>query len=101
VPGHQDDEFERAVEKIDDRMRRSGFDFHAATRIFRSDRFVERWDEVHSAPGEDHIVATGMLGTVFVSIVYVQRGTRKRIVGAFESDEGDIKDYLVTYAIEE
>ncbi len=96
---YQDGEFEWTVQKSDDRMRRSGFDFHAAKRIFGSDRFVERYDEVHSTDAEEHIVATGMLGPVFISVVYVQRGARKRIISAFEADDNDIVDYMVTYAI--
>jgi uncharacterized DUF497 family protein len=86
--------------KSDDRMRRSGFDFHAARRIFQSNRFVERHDEVHSTDAEDHIVATGLLGPVFISVVYVERGSRKRIISAFEADDSDITDYMVTYAIQ-
>ena len=79
-------------------MRRSGFDFHAAKRIFTSGRFVERHDEAHSSD-EDHVIATGMLGHVFISVVYVERGPRKRIVSAFQADDDDIADYMVTYAI--
>ena len=96
---YHDDEFEWTIAKSDDRMQRSGFDFHAAKRIFKSDRYVERHDEVHSTDKEDHIVATGMLGPIFISVVYVERGTRKRIISAFEADEEDISDYMVTYAI--
>jgi uncharacterized DUF497 family protein len=100
VSDYQDNEFEWANEKSDDRMRRSGFDFHAARRIFQSNRFVERHDEVHSTDAEDHIVATGLLGPVFISVVYVERGSRKRIISAFEADDSDITDYMVTYAIQ-
>ncbi len=99
MPDYQDDEFEWSIAKSKDRMRRSGFDFHAAKRIFQSDRFVERYDEVHSTNKEDHVVATGMLSSVYISVVYVQRGARKRIISAFEADDDDIRDYLVTYAI--
>jgi uncharacterized DUF497 family protein len=100
VLDYQDDEFEWTIAKSDDRMRRSGFDFHAAKRIFQSDRYVERHDDAH-ADEEDHTLATGMLGPVFVSVIYVQRGARKRIISAFEADDDDIADYLVTYAINE
>lgn len=98
---HQDDEFEWTIANSDDRMRRSGFDFHAAKRIFRSDRFVERYDGAHSFDGEDRTIATGMLGPIFISVVYVKRGSRKRIVSAFEADDDDIADYMVSYAIDE
>jgi len=99
VPDYQDAEFEWSIEKSNDRMRRSGFDFHAAKRIFQSDRFVERHDEVHSTNKEDHVIATGMLGPVYISVVYAERGARKRIISAFEADDEDIRDYMVTYAI--
>jgi uncharacterized DUF497 family protein len=97
---YEDDSFEWNQRKSADRLARSGFDFHVARRVLESDRFVERWDEPHSE-GEDRIVATGLVGPVFISIVYTVRGNRKRIIGAFEADEDDIADYMVTYAISE
>ena len=97
---YRDDEFEWVIAKSLDRMRRSGFDFHAAKRIFESNRYVERHDETHSTNEEDYVIATGMLGPTFISVVYVERGARKRIVSAFESDEDDIADYMTTYAIQ-
>ena len=101
MPEYKNADFEWTIEKSDDRMRRSGFDFHAAIRIFKSDRFVERCDDVHSTEREEHVIATGMLGPIFISVVYVERGTRKRIISAFEADDDDIADYLVTYAFDE
>jgi uncharacterized DUF497 family protein len=101
VPDYQDDEFEWTIAKSDDRMRRSGFDFHAAKRVFQSDRFVERHDDAHSTDEDDHTLATGLLGPVFISVVYVRRGARKRIISAFEADDDDIADYMVTYEINE
>lgn len=98
MPEYRDDRYEWDEAKSADRMARSGFDFHAATRIFESGRFVERWDEAHSA-GEDHFIATGMLGTVPISVVFTERDGRKRIISAFEADDDDIADYMVTYAI--
>ena len=95
---YRDDSFEWDEAKSADRMARSGFDFHAARRIFDSDRYVERWDEVHSL-GEDYFVATGLLGTVLVSVVYTERPPRKRIISAFRAGVHDILDYMVTYAI--
>lgn len=82
------------------RFARSGFDFHAARRIFESDRFVERWDDSHSVI-EDHLIATGLMASIFISVVYTEREGRKRIISAFEADDDDIADYMVTYAIVE
>jgi uncharacterized DUF497 family protein len=96
---YKDDRYEWDQAKSADRMARSGFDFHAAVRIFETDRYVERWDEVHSAD-EDHVIATGMMGPIFISVVYTERRGRKRIISAFEADEDDIADYMVTYAVE-
>jgi uncharacterized DUF497 family protein len=95
---YQDDHFEWDEAKSVDRMDRSGFDFHAAKRILESDRYVVRWDADHSGE-EDRCVATGLLGPIFVSIVYTERGERKRIISAFEADDDDILDFLVTYEI--
>lgn len=100
MPDYRDDEFEWDEAKSADRMARSGFDFHFAKRLFALDRYVERLDEGHTA-GEDRWIATGLLENVFISVVYVERPPRKRIVSAFESDENDITDYMVTYAIKE
>ena len=98
---YQNDRFEWTIEKSDDRKRRSGFGFDVASDIFSSDRYVVTYDEAHSEDGEEHIIATGMLGTVFVSVIYVERGARKRIISAFPADEEDIRDYMETYAIEQ
>lgn len=98
MPDYRDESFEWDEDKSADRLVRSGFDFHAAKRIFESDRYVERWDEAHF-DGEDHFIATGLLETVFISMVYVERDGRKRIVSAFPADDDDIADFLVTYAI--
>jgi len=98
VPDYRDDSFEWDEAKSADSMARSGFDFHAARRIFDSDRYVERWDESHSLV-EDHFIATGLLGPIFVSVVFTERAPRKRIISAFESDDDDIQDFMVTYAI--
>jgi uncharacterized DUF497 family protein len=86
--------------KVPSACGRSGFDFHTARRIFGSDRYVERLDEGHSGGGERFIV-TGMLGETFVSVVYTLRGSRKRLLSAFEADDEDIADFMVAYAISE
>jgi uncharacterized DUF497 family protein len=100
VPLYRDEAFEWDERKSADRFARSGFDFHAAKRLFESDRFVERWDESHSG-GEDHVVATGLVEAVFISVVYTERKGRKRIISAFKADDDDIAEYLVTYAIDQ
>lgn len=100
MPEHRDENFEWDVDKSAERMARSGFDFQAAKRVFRSGRFVERWDEAHSGT-EDRFIATGMVGHVMISVVYTERAGRKRILSAFEAVEEDINEYLETYAIEE
>jgi uncharacterized DUF497 family protein len=97
---YRDELFEWDERKSADRLARSGFDFHVAKRVFASGRYVERWDEAHSA-GEARAIATGSVGPVFLSVVYVERGRRKRIISAFEADDDDIADYMVTYAISE
>lgn len=97
---YRDEHHEWDERKSADRFARSGFDFHAAKRIFESDRFVVRWDETHSEH-ERRFIATGLLGPVFISVVYIERGGRKRIISAFEADDDDIADYMVTYAIAE
>jgi uncharacterized DUF497 family protein len=100
VPDYRDEFFEWDEDKSADRFARSGFDFNAARRVFESGRFVERWDEKHSG-NEDHFIATGLVQSEFISVVYTEREGRKRIISAFEADDDDIADYMVTYAIVE
>ncbi len=100
MPLYRDEAFEWSEEKSADRFARSGFDFHAAKRLFDSERFVERWDENHSG-GEEHFVATGLVESVFISVVYTERNGRKRIISAFQADDDDIAEYLLTYAVAE
>ncbi|MBV8581859.1 MAG: BrnT family toxin [Candidatus Eremiobacteraeota bacterium] len=71
---YRDDGYEWSEAKSADRMARSGFDFHAARRVLESDRYVERWDERHSGLDEERVVATGMLGPAYISVVYTPRG---------------------------
>ena len=97
---YRDESFEWDEAKSAERLRRSGFDFHAARRIFGSDRYVERLDEGHSG-GEERFIVTGMLDETFVSVVYTLRGSRKRLLSAFEADDEDIADFMVAYAISE
>lgn len=99
-PDYQDELFEWNERKSADRFARSGFDFHFAKRVFESGRFVERWDDGHS-DREARFIATGLVGPAFISVVYSERGCRKRIISAFEADDDDISDYMVTYAIPE
>ena len=72
MPLYRDDAFEWDEDKRADRFARSGFDFHAAKRMFESNRFVERWDEKHSGT-DDHFIATGLVESVFISAVYTER----------------------------
>ena len=97
-PEYRDDLYEWDERKSADRFNRSGFDFHLAKQVFESGRFVERWDDGDSHD-EARFVATGLVGPTFVSVVYAERGGRKRIISAFEADDDDIADYMVTYAI--
>lgn len=97
---YSDDHFEWDEAKSADRFRRSGFDFRAAVRIFATDRYVERLDENHG-DGEPRWIATGLLEDFCISVVYVERNGRKRIISAFEAAHVDILDFMVTYAIEE
>ena len=97
---YQDEFYEWDARKSADRFQRSGFDFQAAIRVFASGRFVERWDDAHSE-SEPRYIVTGLIGPVFISVVYTERGRRKRIISAFEADDDDIADYMVAYAITE
>ena len=99
-PEYRDNLYEWDELKSADRFSRSGFDFHFAKRVFESGRYVERCDDVHSER-ETRFVATGLVEPIFVSVVYTERAGRKRIISAFEAAEGDILDYMVTYAITE
>jgi uncharacterized DUF497 family protein len=100
VADYRDGLFEWDEDKSLERRARSGFDFSAAKKVFDSGRFVDRWDEKHSH-GEDHFIATGLMDSVFISVVYIEREGRKRIISAFYADDDDIADYMVTYAITE
>jgi uncharacterized DUF497 family protein len=100
VGDYNDDDFEWDGAKSADRLSRSGFDFHFAARVLASDRYVERLHESHFAE-EERWIATGLLEGVFISVVYVERPPRKRIISAFEADDADIAEYMITCAIEE
>jgi uncharacterized protein len=100
VADYRDASFEWDEAKSNDRLDRSGFDFHFAAGMFCSERYVERLDSSNVGQ-EERWIATGILEGVFISVVYVERPPRKRIISAFEADARDIAEYMISHAIEE
>jgi uncharacterized DUF497 family protein len=75
---------------------RNGFDFHAAKHIFYSNRLIERWEQ---EPEVERVIATGFLRSVLISVIYIEQDGRRRILDAFEADDEDSLDFMVTDAL--
>jgi uncharacterized DUF497 family protein len=64
-------------------------DFQDAKRIFDGPMF-EKSDSRH---GEDRIVAIGLMDDMEIVVVYVMRGTRRRIISARRANRDERQDY--------
>jgi len=91
MPDYVDDDFEWDIDKSDDAYRRHGFDFEFASQLFDDPYFRERFEERDYA--EERIVSYGRIAGFHVTVVWTQRGRRKRIISAFQSPREDVIDY--------
>ena len=88
---YSDDRFEWSIVKSDETYRRRGFDFAFASCIFDS-LHTEDFDEAHDRD-EDRCLCVGRVNGRFVTVVYAQRGERKRIISAWLSSSEEIDGY--------
>lgn len=91
MPDHVDDDYEWDIDKSESTYEHLGFDFEFASQLFETDAYRERLDEREY--GEERVLSYGVVEQVHISVVWTQRGSRKRIISAFLSTKEDIIDY--------
>jgi len=87
-----DDEFEWDEVKAETNLRRHKISFREARRVFE-DFFALIERDLSEAYGEDRFLATGMIESVLVTVVYTERGERVRIISARKASSYEQRKY--------
>jgi uncharacterized DUF497 family protein len=87
----RDDQFEWDDRKAKRNAREHGVTFEVARRAFEDDRLIERLDPREL--DEDRMILTGLAGDVLLTVCYVERGHRIRIISARKATQREQDDY--------
>jgi uncharacterized DUF497 family protein len=87
----RDDDFEWDDKKARRNVRAHGVTFNIARRAFEDPRLIERLDP--DEPDEDRMLLTGLVGDVLLTVCYVERGSRIRIISARKATKLEQDDY--------
>ena len=87
----RDDEFEWHDKKAKQNVREHGVTFELARRPFQDPRLIERLDP--DEPDEDRMLLTGLAGDVLLTVCYVERGRRIRIISARKATQSEQDEY--------
>jgi uncharacterized DUF497 family protein len=87
-----EDVFEWDAAKAESNLAKHGVGFEAARRVF-DDVFAFEWCDLDSAPSEIRYVITGMVNDVILTVVYTERGDRRRIISARRATKHEQEEY--------
>ena len=87
----RDDEFEWDDRKAKRNDRKHGVTFEVARLVFHDPKAIDRLDL--NEPDEDRELITGLVGDVLLTVCFVQRGPRKRIVSVRKATYREQNDY--------
>jgi hypothetical protein len=87
----REDEFEWDDKKARRNVREHGVSFEAARRAFEDPRLIERLDPDETE--EDRMLLTGLAGDVLLTICYVERARRIRIISARKATQREQDEY--------
>ena len=87
----RDDDFEWDDRKAKRNDRQHGVTFELARLVFDDPNAIDRLDL--DEPDEDRELITGLVGDVLVTVCYVERGHRKRIISARKATNREQIDY--------
>jgi uncharacterized DUF497 family protein len=87
----RDDEFEWDDRKAKRNDREHGLTFEIARFVFDDPNAIDRLDL--DEPGEDMELITGLVGDVLLTVCFVLRGHRKRIISARKATYREQNDY--------
>jgi uncharacterized DUF497 family protein len=87
----RDDEFEWDVRKAKRNDREHGVTFDLARLVFNDPDAIDRLDL--DEPEEDRELITGLVGDVLLTVCFVERGHRKRIISARKATHREQNEY--------
>src|ERR1043166_1887806 len=87
----RDDEFEWDDRKAKQNERQHGVTFELARLVFDDPNAVDRLDL--DEPDEDRELITGLVGDVLLTVCFVERSQRKRIISARKATRREQIDY--------
>ena len=87
----RDDEFEWHDKKAKQNAREHGVTFDVARHAFKDPRLIERLDP--DEPDEDRMLLTGFAGDILLTVCYVERGPRTRIISARKATQREQDEY--------
>ena len=87
----RDDEFEWHDAKAKLNERDHGVSFEVACGAFRDPRLTEHLDP--DEPDEERMLLTGLVGDVLLTVCYVERGQRKRLISARKATKREQDEY--------
>lgn len=87
----RDDEFEWDDAKAKLNIRQHGVRFEVARRVFQDPRLIERLDP--DEPDEERMLLTGLADDALLTVCYVERGLRKRIISARKATKREQDEY--------
>ena len=87
----RDDDFEWDDGKAACNRRKHAVSFVLARLAFADPRGIDRIDL--DEPDEDRMLLTGLAGDVLLTVCFVERGLRKRIISARRATEREKADY--------
>jgi uncharacterized DUF497 family protein len=91
MPDYVDCDFEWDIDKSEETYQRRGFDFEFACRLFEDPHYRER--EENRDYGEERVVSYGIIDGIHITVIWTERGSRRRIISAFLSARKDIAEY--------
>jgi uncharacterized DUF497 family protein len=88
----QGKQFEWDDEKAAENLRLHGVSFEEATLAIR-DPFSIEWLDMREAYGEERVVLVGMSQGQLLTVIYIERGVRSRIISARKATRHEQDDY--------
>jgi uncharacterized DUF497 family protein len=86
------DDFEWNERKAASNLRRHKISFDTARRVFQ-DLFALVEQDLSEDYGEDRFLATGMIDSTLVTVVYTERGESIRIISARKANSHERRKY--------
>ena len=87
----RDDRFEWDDRKANANVRKHGLSFSDARTAFDDPRYHERLDDDET--DEERWLLTSFVDHVLITVCYVERGKRKRIISARRANTNEIESY--------